>query len=273
MAFEAIPYFFVDSFIFWGERIYLSVLALILGRLFINTFVSFYEAKRLRLSATVILGMLIIEFFFSPLFSQGTYLISRVVLHGEKAKPIIDQTYTVGGISGEVQIGGLIGNILAIFLGAYLFGVLKDFYKYLDIKMFAYTISLIPVRIATGLKHLHLGTVTNVPWGIEFPDKLVRHEPSFYEALSLGIIFIIALCLRKKITRPGLLSLIILAWISLSRVVTDNFRSVETDMIFRFGFGLTLNQIAYGLVFIVTSWAMHRIWKEHKKTFFSGENL
>ena len=272
MVGEAIPYFYLESIEVWGEAITLTMLAVILARVFLRLFVSLYETKRLKLSYIVIIGMFILEFFLSPIISQGFYFISRIILHGEDPGYLIERLIDIGAFGGEIQFGGLLGNVASIFLGAYLFGAMKDVYKYLDIKMFAYVFSLIPVRIATGLKHFHLGTVTDVPWGIKFPDGTIRHEPSFYEALSLAIIFLIALLIRKKIKRPGLLSLIIFSWISLSRVITDNFRSTETGAIFRFDCGFTLNQIVYGAIFTLSAGTIYCLWKKHRNQVLENVN-
>jgi prolipoprotein diacylglyceryltransferase len=76
--------------------------------------------------------------------------------------------------------------------------------------------------------------------------------------------------IRKKIKKPGLLALIILAWTSLSRFITDFFRNDDLPLAnfkyanafissnYHLASWLTLNQLAYFLVFLVAfSWIIY----------------
>jgi len=104
-------------------------------------------------------------------------------------------------ISGRTIIGGLIGG----YIGANLTK------KYLGIKsrkgnLFAPGIALgVAIgRIGCFLRGCCYGKKCNLPWGVDFGDKIIRHPTQLYESLfMLGMFIYLQLIKNKKSIQPG----------------------------------------------------------------------
>lgn len=207
------------------------------------------EAKRLGLSRKTAWIIFILSVFLVSFFEKILFFFSHRYLHADGGLYAI--TFSSWRAFGRVQLGAIVGIILTVIIAALITKKYKNIYKYLDILLLAHIAGSFFYRIGNLLWHSHIGKITAVPWGFWYNGQ-VRHEISLYELISLALLFPIAWPLRKKITQPGLLSLIILGWMSLSRFITDFFRSTDLpNSNFHFQNGLTLNQVAYGALFFI----------------------
>jgi len=232
------------------------------------------ETKRLSLDAATTLMMYLIYFVLGNLLSRGLFIFSRIYLHNDFAyQEKVFYFYT----AQKVSIGKLIGLALAVLIGAYLSGRIKDIYKYYDAFFLGLTATLF-LRIGDALNHYHPGKITSPDWGVFYLGSY-RHEPSLYEAVSLTVLLIFAWLVRKKIKKPGFLSLIILAWTSLSRFITDFFRNNDLplkNVLYENSFystnyhlnsWLSLNQLVYLMIFIASLGVMIYILKTRGSIF------
>jgi phosphatidylglycerol:prolipoprotein diacylglycerol transferase len=89
------------------------------------------------------------------------------------------------------------------------------------------------------------GRVTDVPWGIVFPEggPLPRHPSQIYEALLEGLlVFILLWILKKRIKIYGLLASYYLIFYGIARFIIEFFREPDVQMGYYLGF-LTMGQI------------------------------
>ncbi len=89
------------------------------------------------------------------------------------------------------------------------------------------------------------GRITDVPWGIIFPDggPNPRHPSQLYEAILEGlVVFILLWTLKKRFRIYGLLCACYLIFYGTFRFFTEFFREPDTQMGYYLGF-LTMGQI------------------------------
>lgn len=220
----------------------------------------FFETKRLKLDLHLATLIYLLSFLLYNIIGRIFFAFSHIFLHRDfEFQNKIFGFYT----NQKVVFGFFFAQALAVLIGVYVYDRKRDIRKYFDIFLFACT-SLFFIRIGGALMHYPIGKITDSFWG-NYYFKNYRHEPALYEAISLFAIFLIAILIRKKIKISGMLALIILAWMSLSRVVTDFFRSKDLPLKsltdprfqggdassnFHFESGLSLNQINYFLLFL-----------------------
>jgi len=246
--FYFIPYFELKMINFSGYHLEAWKLFWFLARVVIIS-IMLVEAKRLKLSRQTTLIIFFIGMILVSFFEKLLFFFSHKLLHSDGA--IFHFDYAGWSFLGRVYFGTLIGMVLAVIITVIITKETKKLLKYLDLLLIAQIGGTFLYRVGNLLNHSHIGKITGAPWGIEFMGK-VRHEPTLYELISLTVLFLVAWPLRKKIEKPGILSAIILAWMALSRVITDSFRSDDLPYSnFHFQNGLTLNQVAYGTVFFV----------------------
>jgi len=224
------------------------------------------EAQRLKVSKKIVLIIFIINFSLAALFSKTLFFLSHTYFH----KDLPEFVSLIGNWSqlGRVYFGSLLGTVFSVILISYFTKKVKLIPKYLDIFFIADLPAVFFYKVGNFLYHSHLGKETVSLWGMEYSSfGVMRYEPSMYEALSFLIIFIIAWNIRKKVVMPGFLSLIIVSWISLSRVITDFFRA-EGSTSYHFEIGLTINQVAFTLLFIICVSAMVYIKRKYRGKIF-----
>ena len=105
--------------------------------------------------------------------------------------------------------------------------------------------------------HDHIGTITAMPWGMEYFGE-VRHEPMIYEALSSLAMFFFFLWWRKRLKYQGLLFLTFLVWYSAARLLFDFFRSDDLPFSDARYFGLTAAQHLSVLIIIIVIYIFWR---------------
>ena len=164
-----------------------------------------------------------------------------------------------GGMSFH---GGLIGTLVAIWL----YGRSKKlpFLALTDIAAMVTPIGLFCGRIANFVNGELFGRVTDMPWGVVFPNggPLPRHPSQIYEALMEGVILgsILFILARRKDawTQSGLLSGAFLIGYSFCRIVVECFREPDAQIGFLPG-GITMGQLLclpmiVAGIFVIARW-------------------
>jgi len=163
-----------------------------------------------------------------------------------------------GGMSFH---GGLIGTIIAIYLITKKHNI--NFWKFADMCAIIAPIGLFLGRIANFINMELYGRITNMPWGIVFPNagNLPRHPSQLYEAFFEGLILFALLFSLAKYTKirdkVGALSGIFLIGYSVSRISIEFFREPDIQIGYIINY-LTIGQILsipiliYGIYLICT---------------------
>ena len=145
-----------------------------------------------------------------------------------------------GGMSFH---GGLLGVLVVMFIWSKkkkkLFFVTSDFIA-----------PLVPFGLGMGrignlINGELWGRVTNVPWGIIFPNAgpLPRHPSQLYEFFLEGVLLFIILNVFRKKTRPvGAVSGLFLIFYGLFRFIIEFFREPDQQL------GLFFNVISMGQI-------------------------
>lgn len=257
-----LPYFELKMIPLWGDYSIESwKIFWILARVAV-ILILLKEAKRLNLSRKTTWIIFILSVFLVSFFEKILFFFSHKYLHTDGG--LYEFTFSSWRAFGRVHFGAIVGIILTVIITTLITKKYKNIYKYLDILLLAHIAGSFIYRIGNLFWHSHIGKITTVPWGFWYNGQ-VRHEISLYELISLALLFSIAWPVRKRITQPGLLSLIILGWMSLSRFITDFFRSADLpNSNFHLQSGLTLNQVAYGAVFLICIVGLLFITKKRK---------
>jgi phosphatidylglycerol:prolipoprotein diacylglycerol transferase len=148
--------------------------------------------------------------------------------------------------------GGLIGVILAMFLYARAKKI--RFFAVADPIAAATPIGLLLGRLANFINGELWGRVTDVPWGMIFPNAgpEPRHPSQLYEATLEGVLLFIALFLlaRRESMRNkvGTLSGTFLIGYAIARVIGEQFREPEVVLSTSITWGqwLSLPMFLYG---------------------------
>ncbi|MBM3256160.1 MAG: hypothetical protein FJZ04_01680 [Candidatus Moranbacteria bacterium] len=216
----------------------------VLARVFFVMIV-YREAVRLDLNRRIVIGIAVFNFFAVSFFEKILFFLSQKALHQSNLNLSLNNWFSWG----RVYFGALIGLALAVLVGAIVSRSLKKIPRYFDVMLTASAVTLIFYRLGNFLGQTHPGTMTDFPLGFYFKG-VARHNPVFYELISLAILSVFIWKLRKRIKTPGVLALIITGWLSLSRVITDSFRADDLPASnFHFQNGFTLNQLAYFILF------------------------
>jgi len=284
-----IPHFELPYIFIAGKLIPITLLALTIATI-VNFIVALLETRRIKLSYLIIVITILIQYIIGGFLARSLFYLSQTLLHqsmdlsqilrskieivslfiplnftsipllltGDPPYPLLRE------IMGLVYFGTFLSFVPAVFLNTYIIGKRKDFLKYLDIILIAQVASLIVFRIGNILRHLHVGKVTTMPWGVKFGGE-IRHETAFYSVFSFLILSVFIWKTRGKIKTPGVMSFIIMAWISSSIFIIDFFKKSDGNMNYRFWDIITANQIAYFFAFILCVFAIKFLYKKHSK--------
>ena len=146
-----------------------------------------------------------------------------------------------GGMSFH---GGLLGVIVALMIFAR--KVHKPFWQVAD-----FVAPLVPLGLAAGRAGNFIngelwGRITNVPWGMIFPDAgpEPRHPSQLYELGLEGIaLFILVFWYARKPRPEGRVSAVFLIGYALCRLVVECFREPDTQLGFIAFNWLTMGQL------------------------------
>ena len=162
------------------------------------------------------------------------------------------------------------GGFLGVLAAAALYARSKKmpFLAVTDVAACVVPIGLFLGRIANFVNGELFGRVTNVPWGVVFPNggPLPRHPSQLYEAGLEGLVLLTVLFVlsRRKDawTKSGLLSGAFLIGYALSRTVVELVREPDVQIGFLFG-GFTMGQLLTLPMFVAGIWIILR-WKALK---------
>lgn len=158
--------------------------------------------------------------------------------------------------------GGLLGVVLATAL--YTYRRKLYFLSFSDLACCGVPIGLFLGRLANFINGELYGRVTDVSWGIVFPNggPLTRHPSQLYEAFLEGVVLFCILAYGALwggwSHRRGLLTGIFLGGYAIARIFVECFREPDAFLGYFAGF-LTMGQIlsfpalAFGLFLIVRS--------------------
>lgn len=163
-----------------------------------------------------------------------------------------------GGMSFH---GGMLGFIASIYLLSRKHKI--EFFRIIDLLCCGIPIGLFLGRIANFINGELYGRVTDVWWGVIFPntDGLPRHPSQLYESFSEGLILFIIMLLafRCQLHRfPMMLSGIFLTGYGTSRFIVEFFREPDVQIgyiftYFSMGQLLCVPMIFVGIYFMVKS--------------------
>lgn len=152
------------------------------------------------------------------------------------------------------------GACLAVIIGGWLYCRKKriDFWSAADLYAATLPIGLGLGRIGNFINGELYGRVTNMPWGIVFPDggPLPRHPSQLYESLLEGLLlFILLFTARKKPWMPnkywphGTIFALFLSGYGCLRIVVENFREPDQQLGYFFGL-FTMGQFLSGAMVV-----------------------
>ena len=146
-----------------------------------------------------------------------------------------------GGMSYH---GGLIGVLISIGIYAKLHK--RSYFSIADLIAPVIPIGLAAGRIGNFINGRLFGKITDVPWGMVFPDggPYVRHPSQLYEFLTEGVLlFIILWVYSSKPRKPMKTSALFLIGYSVFRIFCEFFRQPDPQIGYiAFGW-LTMGQI------------------------------
>jgi len=153
-----------------------------------------------------------------------------------------------GGMSYH---GGGIGAVIAV--GCFARNYQKSFLLLLDVLGIGTTFGLFLGRIANFINAELYGRVTDVPWGMIFPNAgpLPRHPSQLYEAFFEGVILFIILHVlsQKKWLKPGQLFGVYWVCYGLFRFIIEFFRQPDAHLGTVLG-PLSMGQVLCGIMII-----------------------
>ncbi len=161
------------------------------------------------------------------------------------------------GTNGLMFYGGLFGTLIISWF--YIRKNKLNFLKIADTLMPSVALGLFIGRIGCFLIKDHPGTITNLPWAIQWPDGILRHPVALYLLINGLIMFLVFWFLRNRLQKHGQLFIIFLIWYSTVRFLLESTRIGELQYfglftnqwisIFVFVYGIILLCKMYGIVF------------------------
>jgi len=128
--------------------------------------------------------------------------------------------------SGAMFMGGLLGAMFFGWLYIKLAGL--DFWQTMDLLVLPTALGIGIGRLGCFFINDHLGAVTSLPWGILWPDNVVRQPVALYESLAGFLLFGIFLWLVKKLKgKAGRPALFFLAAYGSARFLIDFTRQSQ----------------------------------------------
>ncbi|MCM2356825.1 MAG: prolipoprotein diacylglyceryl transferase [Geobacteraceae bacterium] len=168
-----------------------------------------------------------------------------------------------GGMSFH---GGLVGALLG---GLWFVRKKKlDFLAMADVGFLTAPIGLGLGRIGNFINGELYGRVTDVPWGMVFPDpqagNLPRHPSQLYEAFLEGpVIFIVLWTLARKQRPKGVIFWTFIALYGAFRFFVEFFREPDVQLGFILG-GFSMGQLLSFPMAVGGMWMIRRCWSRDK---------
>ena len=176
-----------------------------------------------------------------------TYIIFSIILGGRIGYIIFyNPQYYLSNPSEILKIweGGMSfhGALIGIIIGTYLFSSKKNIQTlfFLDIISCVAPIGIFLGRIANFINGELVGKVTNLSWGVVFPqiDMMPRHPSQLYEALLEGLLlfFVVNFYIYRKNYVTGTCSFIFLIFYGSFRIISEIFREPDPQIGYFFDF-------------------------------------
>jgi phosphatidylglycerol:prolipoprotein diacylglycerol transferase len=162
-----------------------------------------------------------------------------------------------GGMSFH---GGMLGVILEMVLFARSRGI--HAWSLLDTVAAGVPVGLGVVRLANFINSELWGRVTDVPWGVVFPNggPLPRHPSQVYEALLEGVVLFAVLWVLvwkfEKLKTPRFVGGAFIAGYGLARIFVEFFRVPDAQIGYLAGGWLTMGMVLSLPMVLAGAWAM-----------------
>lgn len=162
-----------------------------------------------------------------------------------------------GGMSFH---GGLLGTILAMVLFARSRGI--NVWSMLDTIAVVAPVGLGLVRVANFVNSELWGRVTDLPWGVIFPNggPLPRHPSQLYEATLEGIVLFAVLAVLtyrfRKLKSPRFVGGAFVFGYGIVRILVEFVRVPDPQLGYLFGGWLTMGMVLSSPMLAVGLWAM-----------------
>ncbi len=185
------------------------------------------------------------------------YLIIGIIVGGRLGYILFyNLNYYISNFSEIIMIwkggmsfhGALVGIIVTVILFSKKHKI--NVFIFLDLIAISAPIGIFFGRIANFINGELVGKVTNVYWGVIFPnvDSISRHPSQLYEAFLEGIILFIIMNLLyfKSNYKNGHCSLMFLIIYGVFRILSEFFREPDVQIGYIFGYltmGMTLSLI------------------------------
>lgn len=199
------------------------------------------------LAIYIILGMILGGRLGFVIFYRTEWFITR---------PLMVLNTLEGGMSFH---GAIIGMAISLLIFCKKHNV--DFLSLTDLICTVAPIGLFFGRCANFINAELYGRVTNVEWGVIFPNAgpFARHPSQLYEAATEGILLLILmliLFLRTNLCRkPGALTGVFLIGYAVARIVTEEYREPDFHIGYILnvttGQALSIPMLIIGMIFIL----------------------
>jgi phosphatidylglycerol---prolipoprotein diacylglyceryl transferase len=146
------------------------------------------------------------------------------------------------GFSGMSFHGGLVGAVVMLWIFAR--SRRLSFLQLADELALVVPIALFFGRLGNFLNNELPGRMTDVPWGMLFPQTppawALRHPSTLYEALlEGGLLFIVVAAVRRRYSVPGVVSVVFLGGYACIRFIVEYFREPDPQIgVLLFGWSL-----------------------------------
>ncbi len=164
--------------------------------------------------------------------------------------------------AGQSMVGGLLGGLIGVELAKKLSGVHGSTG---DAFVFPVLLGLMIGRTGcfiAGLEDGTFGLPTNLPWGIDFGDGILRHPTQLYEIVFAALLWLLLRRVRLGwAAQPGLLFKAMLSSYLLWRLLVDGFKPVPFD----YGFGWSGIQVVCALALLIYMPLSITQWRKMKE--------
>ncbi len=175
------------------------------------------------------------------------------------ANPLAIPAVWDGGMSFH---GGALGTTIAMFLFARSRGI--PVWSMFDTIAAGTPVGLGVVRIANFINSELWGRVTDMPWGVVFPNggPLPRHPSQIYEAILEGLVLFLTLFLftwpGRKLKKPGFIAGVFVTGYGLCRIFVEFFREPDPQLGYLYGGWLTRSMELSVPMVLIGLWAVWR---------------
>ncbi len=208
-----------------------------------------YRAKRVGLPAQQMVDFCLWLLIVALIGARGLYVLQNLSYYQHHLVEII-----------KIQNGGLVfyGGLLTGFPFALIYLCLKkwSFWQVADLIAPSFALAHMFGRVGCFLNGCCFGSLTNVGWGVQFPDGSpaatefgplhLVHPTQLYSSVSLLILCLFLLWFDKRKRFEGQTFLVYLIAYSILRFVLEFFRGDNPDFFFSF----TISQFISGVIFI-----------------------